>query len=199
MSGITDRARDFKLIETGFSYWATTLNRVAARLALGRVKEDMAALQRERDEALDTPTEDIRWTDPDTGLIYYSMTAKEYAGAYKALTTRAEKAEASIDTLTKLRALDYTSMVASNARAENAEGEAKALLTDNRELVAQNDAYQSQNTQLRRETKALRAALFRLTASISAHLADALPISCPTCIDALTKARAALQSQGGEP
>jgi hypothetical protein len=46
------------------------------------------------------------------------------------------------------------------------------------------------------EAKALRAALFRLTASISAHLADALPISCPTCIDALTKARAVLQSQG---
>jgi hypothetical protein len=51
----TDRARDFKLVEIGFSYWATTLNRVAAHLALGRIKQALAiveaALQREREEA----------------------------------------------------------------------------------------------------------------------------------------------------
>lgn len=54
-SDTTDRARDFKLLETGFSYWATTLNRVAARQALGRIKKALAdaeaALLHEREEA----------------------------------------------------------------------------------------------------------------------------------------------------
>jgi hypothetical protein len=50
--------------------------------------------------------------------------------------------------------IDPDAYRAANVRAEKAEGEAKALLTDNRELAAQNDAYQSQNTQLRREANA---------------------------------------------
>jgi len=40
-----DESKDFKLIETGFGYWATTLNRVAARLALGRLKKRLATEQ----------------------------------------------------------------------------------------------------------------------------------------------------------
>ena len=36
---MTELERDFKLVETGFSYWATTLNRIAARLALARIKQ----------------------------------------------------------------------------------------------------------------------------------------------------------------
>jgi hypothetical protein len=31
--------QDFNLVIDGLSYWATTLNRVAARLALGRIKQ----------------------------------------------------------------------------------------------------------------------------------------------------------------
>jgi hypothetical protein len=80
MRDLTDRSRDFKLVETGFSYWATTLNRVAARLALGRVKEDMAALQRERDEA----------TRPAEGVEGDLAAALRIAGE---ATARAEKAE----------------------------------------------------------------------------------------------------------
>jgi len=40
---MSELERDFKLIETGFSYWATTLNRVAARLALARIKQQLEA------------------------------------------------------------------------------------------------------------------------------------------------------------
>lgn len=41
--GEGDEAQDIKLIETGFSYWATMHNRVAARLALGRIKHKLRA------------------------------------------------------------------------------------------------------------------------------------------------------------
>jgi hypothetical protein len=101
MSDITDRARDFKLVETGFSYWATTLNRVAARLALGRVKEDMAALQCERDEV-----ENRR----DLGIC---------AAERRELTARAKEAEGEI------RRLDLV-VQGYMGKAERAEDEEKA-------------------------------------------------------------------------
>jgi hypothetical protein len=106
MSDITDRARELGLVVVNSfgahdSNWPHAVDDITDILA--------AALQRERDEE--------ERAEPSPG--YFEMYANEKA--------RAEKAEAQIDTLTKLRALDYTSMVASNARAEKAEGEAKEL------------------------------------------------------------------------